>query len=195
MVDIQRILCPIDFSDASRHALEHAAAAARWHEARITVVHVDITLTPRDMTEGFVVLPPVRPGNATEAVRRFCTPVLIAGSFEIVVTEGNAAKEIVRLAERMPADLLVMGTHGREGFERLFLGSVTEKVLRTRRPGLPIIICESSHPVYWGCLTRPYNSSSDTRRALGSAPPPGARIHRTRAGSRQRHDPARRRDG
>jgi nucleotide-binding universal stress UspA family protein len=45
------------------------------------------------------------------------------------VKEGNPAKEIVQQAEG--ADLLVMGTHGRSGFERLFLGSVTEKVLRT----------------------------------------------------------------
>ena len=52
-------------------------------------------------------------------------------SVEIVVREGNAAKEIVLLAEQLPADLLVLGTHGRSGFERLFLGSVTEKVLRT----------------------------------------------------------------
>ena len=47
--------------------------------------------------------------------------------------EGDATKEIVLLADQLPADLLVLGTHGRSGFERLFLGSVTEKVLRTTR--------------------------------------------------------------
>ena len=46
------------------------------------------------------------------------------------VSQGNATSEIVRLAKELPADLLVMGTHGRSGFERLMLGSVTEKVLR-----------------------------------------------------------------
>ena len=40
MVDVQRIVCPIDFSDASRHALEHAAVSARWHRAHLRVIHV-----------------------------------------------------------------------------------------------------------------------------------------------------------
>ena len=40
MADIQRILCPIDFSDISRHALEHAVGVARWYESRVTVLHV-----------------------------------------------------------------------------------------------------------------------------------------------------------
>jgi nucleotide-binding universal stress UspA family protein len=50
--------------------------------------------------------------------------------FEFDLAEGSTAAEIVREAEAMPADLVVMGTHGRSGFERLVLGSVTEKVLR-----------------------------------------------------------------
>jgi hypothetical protein len=52
---------------------------------------------------------------------------------EIVVREGSPAREIVEVAQAMDADFLIMGTHGRSGFERLRLGSVTEKVLRTVR--------------------------------------------------------------
>ena len=76
---------------------------------------------------------PVQPDDVIEDVRRFFAPSLTDSgqSVEIVVREGNAAKEIVLLAEQLPADLLILGTHGRSGFERLFLGSVTEKVLRT----------------------------------------------------------------
>src|SRR5918993_2273442 len=40
MAEITRILCPVDFSDTSQHALEHAFAFARWYEARVTVLHV-----------------------------------------------------------------------------------------------------------------------------------------------------------
>ena len=40
MIEIRRILCPTDFSDFSRHALEHAVAIARWYESTITVLHV-----------------------------------------------------------------------------------------------------------------------------------------------------------
>ena len=39
-ISIERVLCPIDFSDASHHALAHAAAIARWHDAQLTVLYV-----------------------------------------------------------------------------------------------------------------------------------------------------------
>ena len=76
-----------------------------------------------------------------EDVRRFCAPLLGPSglSAEIVVKPGDAAKEIRKEVERLPFDLLILGTHGRSGFERQYLGSVTEKVLRsTRVPVLTI---------------------------------------------------------
>ena len=78
--------------------------------------------------------PVVEPRQILDDVRRFCEPVVGTGvSLEIVLAEGVPAKQIVRHAEEMPADLLAMGTHGHGGFERLFLGSVTEKVIRSVR--------------------------------------------------------------
>jgi nucleotide-binding universal stress UspA family protein len=71
-----------------------------------------------------------------EDIRAFCGPLpeIACRSASLVVKAGTAVEEILRAAE--DADLMVMGTHGRGGFERLFLGSVTEKVLRTtHRPG------------------------------------------------------------
>lgn len=136
MVDIDRILCPVDFSELSRHALDHAAVLARSYEAQITVLHVFNVPQPVVPVSGIAgdvpVIPPVRPEDVVEEVRRFCGSLTVAGNaLEIVATAGTPAKEIVRYADHMSADLLVMGTHGREGFERLVLGSVTEKVLRT----------------------------------------------------------------
>jgi nucleotide-binding universal stress UspA family protein len=49
MVHISRILCPIDFSEFSRHALDHAAAVARWYEARLTVLYVFSAFSAMDM--------------------------------------------------------------------------------------------------------------------------------------------------
>lgn len=46
MIAINRMLCPIDFSEFSRHALEHAAALARWYESRITVLHMYTATLP-----------------------------------------------------------------------------------------------------------------------------------------------------
>ena len=139
MVNIDRILCPVDLSQFSRDSLHHALALAKWYEAQVTVCHVYSApqLFPFTGVPGNVPLPPppVQPDDVADEVRRFCALSLgdSAQSVEIVVREGNATKEIVLLAEQLPADLLVLGTHGRSGFERLFLGSVTEKVLRTTR--------------------------------------------------------------
>lgn len=52
--------------------------------------------------------------------RRFCTSVIVERAPGIVATEGNPAREIARFADQTAADLLVMGRHGRGGFERLF---------------------------------------------------------------------------
>ena len=136
-ITLSRLLCPIDLSDASRHALEHAVALAKWCGAQITVLHVYNIPIPPLAPAGPAVIPlqpAVEPRQIADDVRRFCEPVVGAGvSLEVVIAEGVPAKQIVRHAEDMPADLLAMGTHGHGGFERLFLGSVTEKVIRSVR--------------------------------------------------------------
>jgi nucleotide-binding universal stress UspA family protein len=78
---------------------------------------------------------PLEPNDVTEEVRRFyeLSDATKEDRVNVVVIEGIPAREIVAYAESLPADLLVMSTHGRGGFERLFLGSVTEKVLRSTR--------------------------------------------------------------
>jgi nucleotide-binding universal stress UspA family protein len=133
MVTIKRILCPVDFSELSKHAVGHARAIAAWYEAHVTILHV---VSPPIAPPGvaLVVPPPAppQPQDLSEEVRRFFAMNGVPHDREdVVVTEGSAAKEIVRTAAELPVDLLVMGTHGRGGFERLFLGSVTEKVLRS----------------------------------------------------------------
>jgi nucleotide-binding universal stress UspA family protein len=145
MVEIKRILCPVDLSEFSHHALDHARALAQWYDADITVLNVftvPLPLTPTPgIAEAYPPLPFPQTQEIADEVRRFCG--LVDGRQDarvtVVVIEGTPAKEIVRHAETLPADLLVMGTHGRGGFERLFLGSVTEKVLRsTHAPVLTV---------------------------------------------------------
>jgi nucleotide-binding universal stress UspA family protein len=144
MASINRILCPIDFSDFSLDALRHGLVLAQWYSAQLTLLHVYPGSHPLPI-EGIKGTVPdfieADPGQVTEEVRRFCAPVLEPSgrSAEFVVKAGDAVKEIRKQAEELPADLLILGTHGRSGFERLFLGSVTEKVLRsTRVPVLTI---------------------------------------------------------
>lgn len=134
MIQIRRILCPTDFSDASRRALEHAVALAHWYEAEVTVLHVQplvpsVTVFPPMVSP--LTLEPLPHERVIEELRRFSTPAAAAGiRSEVAVRDGSASTEILEAARALPADLVVMGTHGRGGFERLVLGSVAEKVLR-----------------------------------------------------------------
>jgi nucleotide-binding universal stress UspA family protein len=132
MIEIRKILCPTDFSEFSRHALDLALALAKWYQAEVTVVHVlpriaaDYTYLPEP-----VVITPVSRERALEELGRFVHESRRVGvTTEVALEEGDTVRALLALAKKLPADLLVMGTHGRGGFERFVLGSVTEKVLR-----------------------------------------------------------------
>jgi nucleotide-binding universal stress UspA family protein len=137
MVDIREILCPIDFSEASRHSLEHAVVIAKWYSSRIAALHVlHVPLFPQPPIFGaaFAAEPTPAVSNYQEwreELRAWLEPAHQAGiKTEVRVDEGNTARRILEHARSHPADLIVMGTHGLGGFERFMLGSVTEKVLR-----------------------------------------------------------------
>ena len=174
MVTVNRILCPVDLSEFSRDALHHAQALAKWYEAKVTVFHVYSAPQPllpvTGMPGNVSLLPPVQPDEVAEHVRRFCVSSLgdTGESVESVVREGNPTKEIVLLAEQLPADLLVVGTHGRSGFERLFLGSVTEKVLRSTR--VPVMTVpppvKQPGPAPYKTILCPLEFSDASTRAL-----------------------------
>jgi len=131
---IHRILCPTDFSETSGHALQQAAALARWYGARLTVLHVRLTVTPHpDMPADGAMAPWLE--AETEALRKkttaACRAIIDAGTaVDVAVLCGEPVEHIVSMADSLPADLIVMGTHGTSGFQHLLLGSVTEKVLR-----------------------------------------------------------------
>jgi nucleotide-binding universal stress UspA family protein len=174
MAAINRILCPIDLSETSRHALDHAFAFGRWYEARVTVLHVlNVPLPvmpPTGIPEGLSGIPPLHPNDVIEEVRRFSgvTNSVDGSRADVVVVEGSPVREILRQAEQMPADLLVMGTHGRSGFEALFLGSVTEKVLRSTH--VPVLTVppavERVESVIYKTILCPIEFSDPSTRAL-----------------------------
>jgi nucleotide-binding universal stress UspA family protein len=139
MVRINKILCPIDFSEFSRHAFDRAVGIAKARSASVTAIHIAPFKTapvypytePRSL-EAFT-LSEGDPKKVLDELKRFLDvnqPVGVPIDCE-VLDAPNAHKEILAQAGQLPADLIVMGTHGRSGFQRLLLGSVTEKVLRT----------------------------------------------------------------
>ena len=137
MTQITHILCPVDFSDLSRHALDHAAALARWYQARLTLLYVFESRPAMDLP-AITLSDPVR-DQLMEDLRRFAVDVAPEVSLSLIVEEAlYADDEILAQAVTLGADLIVLATHGRSGFERLFLGSVTEKV--SRKATCPVLV-------------------------------------------------------
>jgi nucleotide-binding universal stress UspA family protein len=127
MTSITHVLCAVDFSEFSRRAIDHAAAIARWYRARLTVLHV-VRIQP------IMDLPPAPMSGADRErmladVTRFTRQASPDIPFDIQVEEASSVPdEILRQTQALGADLLVVGSHGASGFERLLLGSVTERI-------------------------------------------------------------------
>ena len=132
MAAIKRILCPVDFSDCSHHALESAVAIARQQHARVTALYV---IPPVPTVHAGIGLGAYVPYVYTaEDLREFQKRLerFVADVDDAVTAVSILAMvvdEILKQAAELPADLIVMGTHGRTGFDRLVLGSVAERVL------------------------------------------------------------------
>ncbi len=135
MRPIKQILCPVDLSDISRHAIDHAVLMARWYKARITALHVSnpVVMPTTEFTVAGYGLPVVLTEDEVKEVRErtlACFSSASAIDVDVVIESGHPTSRILERAASLPADLIVIGTHGTGGFEHLLLGSVTEKVLR-----------------------------------------------------------------
>ena len=131
-IDIHQILCPVDLSPHSKHALDYAFMLARWYRAQVTALEVVWNpLPPVPLGPGAPVLRPAEFGEIKEALKRFAeAPAGTGVSVKSILQEGPVLPRILEEARALWADLIVMGTHGATGFEHLLLGSMTEKVLR-----------------------------------------------------------------
>ena len=130
MMTFRTILHPTDFSPGSAAAFDYACELARDSDARLVVLHAFGPAVPI-AAEGVILSADLDELRALarrelDAIR----PRDPAVRVERVVREGPSTRTILAAAEEFGADLIVMGTHGRTGFRRLVLGSVTEEVLR-----------------------------------------------------------------
>jgi universal stress protein A len=129
------ILCPVDFSTPSRRALQVATTLADRLAARVTVLYVDDPLLSEAARMAFDERSLARTADAD--LRRFVQAAVgtvkrpRAIAYENV--SGQPAREIERAVRRTSADMIVMGTHGRSGANKLVFGSTTEAVLRKSR--------------------------------------------------------------
>jgi nucleotide-binding universal stress UspA family protein len=131
---ISRILCPIDFSETSHHALEYAVAIARWYDARLALLHVwnPQVLVP---VTGLIALERGIVDAELTKMRTLAYAWLQEagsdrGGVPVIIEDGDPRSRILAHCFDWHPDLVVMGTHGATGFEHLILGSVAERVLR-----------------------------------------------------------------
>jgi nucleotide-binding universal stress UspA family protein len=135
MLEFKRILVPVDFSDISGRSLDHAQALGRFYQAEIELAHVVEPLLPGPAMPAayapWVTLDPAARARVESRLDELARPAREAGlRTEVRLQSGGVVAQILERARSWPADVVVMGTHGRGGFQRFFLGSVTEKVLR-----------------------------------------------------------------
>ena len=128
-----RILVPTDGSAEGKRAVAHALDLASVHGAAVHALYVVDTASyaGMPMESSWEGVGDLLRDDAKEAVAEVeSLAAEIELGVETAVAEGSPSKEIIRYAEGNDCDLIVMGTHGRGGIDRLLLGSVAEKVVR-----------------------------------------------------------------
>ena len=133
-IEIRRILVPVDFSEHADAVVEWGAYLAEQHGSAIVVLHAYHLPVEFQQLEG-AYLPPdfwakVKE-EAEQSLSRY-VELLSARGFEVEarVREGYPATVIVEEAKSVPADLVVIGTHGLSGLKHLLLGSIAERVVQ-----------------------------------------------------------------
>jgi nucleotide-binding universal stress UspA family protein len=131
MPQLKSILCPIDFSEFSVKAYDYAQSLAWHYKAELLVQHVRYSFPAFYIDAAYKEIRRKLRNDALRKLREFAkrqTRILVQP--QCVVQDGNASDKILSFAETQGVNLIVMGTHGLRGVDRLMLGSVTERVLR-----------------------------------------------------------------
>ena len=127
-MQMKTILFPTDFSHAGDAALDYAASLARDSDGTLIILHVEEPL-PAYIGEGYYGVPNPPNPEVRRMLEAITPPAGVRHEHRLLL--GSPADEIVRFAKEESVDLIVMGTHGRAGFSRLLMGSVTEHVVRS----------------------------------------------------------------
>jgi nucleotide-binding universal stress UspA family protein len=163
VIEIRTILVPIDLSEASQRALDRATAVAGWYKARVTALHVYARWPLVDVVPSLSA--PMESLRLDATARRQLTAAVEAFVARRAQPEVPVEVRFVEAPDVVPEimaqaagiDLLVLGSHGRSGVNRLMLGSVTEKVMRAVK--CPVLI-EPPHD------TKPAAASATPERIL-----------------------------
>jgi nucleotide-binding universal stress UspA family protein len=134
MIEVKKILCAVDFSESSTKVSDYAKTLAQKHGASVLVLYAAPSLSqyvgfhvPPNSIENFV---GEIVSGAEKTMETYLNENFTGVEAEGRVVTGYAAEEILRVAEEEKMDLIVMGTHGRVGIDRILFGSVAEKVVK-----------------------------------------------------------------
>jgi nucleotide-binding universal stress UspA family protein len=127
--ELKVILHPTDFSERAKAALRVARLLAQAHGARLFLLHV----VPAHLISGEAFFAPTETDHEQSELEELKAQIEgrdLKQPIEIMVSRGDVANEIVRVAGEANADLIALGTHGRTGLARFVMGSVAELVMR-----------------------------------------------------------------
>jgi len=144
-IQIQKILCPVDFSQPGEYAFDYACAVARRHNATLELLHVaeSSAYAEDELPPGQISYEDSCKNHLKQMAERAGCPA------EINLITGIPHLEIVKQAANIRADLIIIGTHGRTGMKHLLLGSVAEQVLRTA-PCSVLTVRQAAHTMKHG---------------------------------------------
>ncbi len=150
MFKINTILCPVDFSDASRKAVQYAREFAAGKGASVHLLNV---VEPRpmavDITLNYVPLEEDLEKAAAEDLKVILQELTQAGlRAECSIEFGNPSDVILEKADELDVNLVIMGSHGKKGLSRLIMGSVAETVVR--KANCPVLIVKSEEKEFIG---------------------------------------------
>jgi universal stress protein A len=139
----KRILVPVDFDQSSLKALEIAAKIAQQNDGTVFVLHiVPVEMDVSGMPQ-YVDLIKRQESIDRDKLTAITKQQLAGVKSEILDEMGKPADVIAEVGAKLPADLIVMVTHGRRGLARLVEGSIAEKVLRTAP--CPVLAVREDH--------------------------------------------------
>jgi nucleotide-binding universal stress UspA family protein len=133
MISIERILCPVDFFPASEKAVNYAAGLAEIYGAKLHLLHAVVPVAPvayEFPLDAAEIAKEMQAASAKEMERLLRRVKLHRVKTESLIRHGLVHDVIKRAIATIKPDLIAMGTHGRDGFERWFLGSETERLMR-----------------------------------------------------------------
>jgi universal stress protein A len=145
---LKKILVPVDFSDCATKALRYAIPFAHQHGAEVVLLYVAPSTSYAGGEYGIIDVTAIDAEVRASGERRlkdFAAEELPADlTAQTLVRSGSPTSEIVDLAAELPADLIVISTHGYSGLKHVFLGSVAEHVVR-HAPCPVLVVREKEH--------------------------------------------------